>query len=77
MVQAAIVLSLTNFQSPLPLLPSSFILSSSFILTLHVQARWLVLDTCPISTFLKFLGSSCKAKNHCSGITSTLMRPES
>ena len=33
-------------------------------------------DTCPISIFLKSLCSSCKAENHCSGITSTLMRSE-
>ena len=31
----------------------------------------------PINTFLKSLGSSCKAGNHCSGITFSLMRPES
>ena len=34
----------------------SFILSSFFILTLHVQVRWLVLDTCPIHPLLKSLG---------------------
>ena len=34
-------------------------------------------DLCPISTFLKSLGSSCKAENYCSGITSSLMQPES
>ena len=77
MVQAAIVLFLTNFQSALPLLPPSFIPSSSFILALHVQARWLVLDTYPINPFLQSLDGSYKAKNHCSGITSTLMQSES
>ena len=77
MVQAATVLSLTNFRSHLLLLPSSFILSPSFILTIHVQASWLVLETCPISIFLKSSGSSCKAENHCSGIISTLMQLES
>ena len=30
-------------------------------------------DICPISTFLKSLGSSCKAENYCSDITSSLM----
>ena len=34
-------------------------------------------DSCPINPFLKSLGSSCKAENHCSGITSSLMRLES
>ena len=34
-------------------------------------------DPCPINTFLKSLGSSCKAENYCSNITSSLMRPES
>ena len=34
-------------------------------------------DPCPISTFLKSLGSSCKAENYYSGITSSLMQPES
>ena len=35
------------------------------------------IDSCPISTFLKSLGSSYKAENYCSGITSSLMQPES
>ena len=34
-------------------------------------------DSCPISIFLKSLGSSCKAENYCSGITSSLMQSES
>ena len=34
-------------------------------------------DPCPTSTFLKSLGCSCKAERYCSGITSSLMRPES
>ena len=34
-------------------------------------------DLCPISLFRKSLGSSCKVENYCSGITSSLMRPES
>ena len=34
-------------------------------------------DPCPISTFLKSLGSSCKAENYYSGIISSLMQPES
>ena len=33
-------------------------------------------DTCPISTFLKSLCSSCKAENYCSDIISTLIRLE-
>ena len=33
-------------------------------------------DPCSINTFLKSLGSSCKVENYCSGITSSLMRPE-
>ena len=77
MVQAVIVLSLTNFRSTLPLLPPSFIPSSSFILAFHMQARWLVLDTYSISPFLQSLDSSCKAKNYCSSITFILMRPKS
>ena len=35
------------------------------------------LDTCPIRPFLKSLGSSYKARSHCSDITSTLMQSES
>ena len=34
-------------------------------------------DSCPISTFLKSLGSSYKAENYYSGITSSLIRSES
>ena len=34
-------------------------------------------DLCPISIFLKSLGSSCKTKNYCSDITSSLMGLES
>ena len=34
-------------------------------------------DTCPICTFHQSPCSSCKAETHCSGITSTLIRPES
>ena len=33
-------------------------------------------DPYSISTFLKSLGSSCKVENDCSGIASSLMRPE-
>ena len=35
------------------------------------------IDSYHINTFLKSLESSCKAKNYCSGITSSLMQPES
>ena len=42
------------------------------------RAYWRVsVDTCPINTFHKSLCSSCKTKNHYSGITFTLMRLES
>ena len=34
-------------------------------------------DICPISIFLKSLGSSCKAERYYSSITSSLMQPES
>ena len=33
-----------------------------------------LLNTCLISTFLKFFGGSCKTESYCSGITSTLIR---
>ena len=33
-------------------------------------------DPYPISTFLRTLGNSCKVENYCSGIASSLMRPE-
>ena len=52
---------------PLPL--------SSFLSTCKPDG-WCV-DTCPISTFLKSLCSSCKTENHRSCITSTLIWPES
>ena len=56
---------------------SSFIPFSLFISTLHMQAKFVDLDICPISPFPKSLGSSCKTEGYCSDITSTLMRPES
>ena len=34
-------------------------------------------DTCLICTFHQSSCNSCKAETHCSGITSTLMQPES
>ena len=37
---------------------------------------WCVVP-CPVSTFLKSLGSSYKVENYCSGITFSLMRSES
>ena len=66
-----------DFRSPILLALPSFIPFSLFIPTLHVQARLFDLDTCPISPFPKSLGSSCKAKCYCSGITSIIMWPES
>ena len=43
----------------------------------HPHADQIVdIGTCPISTFLKSLGSNWKAENYRSGITSSLMRPE-
>ena len=52
---------------------------TTFLLHLHspYTDQMVDLDTCHISLFLKSLCSSCKVENHCSGITSTLMRPES
>ena len=42
------------------------------------RGYWRVgVDTCPICNFHQSPCSSCKAKTHCSGIISTLMRPES
>ena len=42
------------------------------------RVYWRVgVDTYPICTFHQSPCSNCKAKTHCSGITSTLIRPES
>ena len=44
----------------------------------HPRANQIVdIGPCPISTFLKSLGSSWKAENYRSGITSSLVWPES
>ena len=66
-----------HFWSPILIAPPSFIPFSLFISTLHMQARLVDLDTCPINPFPKSLRSSCKAESYYSGITSTLMRLES
>ena len=76
MVQAATVLSLTNFRSP-SLITSFFYTFFSFHLYPSRAGPMVSLDTYPISSFLKSLGSSCKAENYCSGIISTLMQLES
>ena len=61
---------------PLLSMPLSFYIPFLFHLY-PLHARWMVgVDTCPISTFLKSICSSCKAENYCLGITSTLMRPQ-
>ena len=64
------------FRYPILIAPPSFIPSSLSIFTLHMQARLVDLDTCPISPFPKSLGCSCKAEGYYSDITSTLIRPE-
>ena len=56
---------------------SYFILPSFFHLYPPRVGQIAEVNPCPISTFLKPLESSCKAKNYCLGITSSLMRPES
>ena len=68
---------LSNFQSPLSRPPFYFILSFPFHLCPPRVDQIVGVDPCHISTFLKSLGSSCKADNYCSGITSSLMQPES
>ena len=63
--------------SPVPVFLFPFytpLLSRSYF----TRVYWRVgVDTCPICTFHQSLCSSCKAETHCSGITSTLMGPES
>ena len=49
-------------------------LSRSYFTHVYWRVR---VDTCPICTFHQSPCSSCKAETHCSGITSTLMQPES
>ena len=60
---------------PLFLFPFYTVLHSRSYFT-HVYWR-VGVDTCPIFTFHQSPCSSCKAETHCSGITSTLIRPES
>ena len=57
--------------------PSYFILSFPLHLCPPHVAQVVGLDPCHINIFMKSLGSSCKAENYCSSITSSLMRPES
>ena len=78
----SIVLSATIFFSQIfDLLlsrpPFYFILSFTFHLCPPRVGQIVGVDPCHISTFLKSLGSSCKAENYCSGITSSLMQSES
>ena len=54
-----------------------FILSCFFHLHPPRVDQIVGVDSYPISTFLKFLGSSCKAKNYYSSITFSLIRSES
>ena len=49
---------------------------STFRLNPPRAGQMVGVNTCLINTFLKSLRSSCKAENHCSGITSTLMQPK-
>ena len=62
-----------------PSLIASFLFYTLFYFHLHPSRadQMVGLDTCPITTFLKSLGSSYKAESHYSGITSILMQPES
>ena len=62
-----------------PLLGPSlcFITSSSFHIYPPCVDQIAGVDHCPINTFLKYLGSSCKTENYCSSITSSLMWPKS
>ena len=68
-----------SYKFPISLTIASFFFYTSFLFHPYPPhaSQMVGVDTCPISTFLKSLGSSYKAENHCSGITSTLMRPES
>ena len=68
---------LSNFRSPLSGPPFYFILSFPFHLCPPRVDQIVDVDPCHISTFLKSLESSCKADNYCSGITFSLIRPES
>ena len=54
-----------------------FIFSSFFHLQLPRVHQFASVDPYSISSFLKSLESSCKAKKYCSDITSSLIRPES
>ena len=54
-----------------------FILSFTFHLCPPHVGQIVGVDPCHINTFLKSLGSSCKAEKYCSDITSSLMQSES
>ena len=56
--------------------PFCFIFSSSIHLCPSHVDQIVGVDHYYISTFLKSLRSSCKTENYCSGITSSLIRPE-
>ena len=63
--------------------PSPSLIATSFFYTLFLfhlypphAGQMVGIDTCPISTFLKFLYDSCKGENHYLGIASTLMQPK-
>ena len=66
------------YKFPIHSLIASFFFYTPFLLHLHPPRtdQMVGVNTCPISTLLKSSCSSCKAENHCSGITSTLMRWE-
>ena len=61
------------FLSPSLIASFFFYTLFSFHLYLSCVGQMVSVDICPISTFLKFLCNSCKAKNHCLGIIFTLM----
>ena len=71
----SVQLQISSSLVPVFLFPFYTFLSSCSYFT---RVYWRVgADTCPICTFHQFPCSSCKAETHCSGITSTLMWPES
>ena len=62
-----------------PSLRVSFLFYTFFSFHLYPPHAYQIIGVypCPISTFLKSLGSSCKAKNYCLCVTSSLMLLES
>ena len=65
------------FRSPSPIASLFFYTLFPFHLYLPRAGQTIGIDTCSISTFPKSSCNSCKVENHCSGITSTLMRLKS